>query len=63
MKKTGGIVELTAQGLDGNFADTSGGEALNDYLYLPGDDLKDLKRNGPSRFPWARTVPWSPRSS
>ena len=46
-EKTGGIVELTAKGIEGNFADTSGGEALNDYLYLPGDDLKDLQRNGP----------------
>ncbi|OHB65283.1 MAG: hypothetical protein A2Y77_14930 [Planctomycetes bacterium RBG_13_62_9] len=46
-EKTGGIVELTAKAIGGNFADTSGGEALNDYLYLPGDDLKDLKRNGP----------------
>jgi len=43
--KTGGIVELTAKGLTGNFADTSKGEALNDYLYLIGDDLKDLRRN------------------
>jgi hypothetical protein len=49
-EKTGGIVEMTAQGLDGNFADTSGGEALNDYLYLPGDDLKGLKRNGPVKI-------------
>ena len=46
-EKTGGIAELTARDLTGNFADTSGGEALNDYLYLPGDDLKNLKRNGP----------------
>lgn len=46
-EKTGGIVELTAQGAKGNFADTSGGESLNDYLYLPGDNLKDLQRNGP----------------
>ncbi|MFO1512629.1 MAG: polysaccharide lyase family protein [Verrucomicrobiota bacterium] len=45
--QAGGIVELTAKGIKGNFADTSGGEALNDYLYLPGDDLKGLKRNGP----------------
>jgi len=43
--KTGGIVELTARGLAGNFADTSKGEALNDYLYLIGDDMKDLRRN------------------
>jgi alpha-mannosidase len=47
-EKTGGIVELTATGLKGNFADTSGGEALNEYLYLIGDDLKDLQRSGPA---------------
>jgi alpha-mannosidase len=46
-EKTGGIVELTAKGLKGNFADTSGGEALNEYLYLIGDNLKDVQRNGP----------------
>jgi hypothetical protein len=46
-EKTGGIVELTARGMNGNFVDTSGGEALNDYLYLPGDDLKDLRRSSP----------------
>jgi len=45
-EKTGGIVELTAKGLNGNFADTGGSEALNDYLYLIGDDLKDIQRNG-----------------
>jgi hypothetical protein len=44
---SGGIVELTAAAIDGNFADTSGTEAINDYLYLPGDDLKDLRRSGP----------------
>jgi len=46
-EKSGGIIELTAQGTNDNFADTRGGEALNDYLYLPGDNLKDLQRNGP----------------
>lgn len=45
-EKTGGIVELTAKGLKGNFADTNEGEGLNDYLYLIGDDLKDLQHNG-----------------
>jgi len=49
-EKTGGIVELTAKGMNGNFADTSGGEALNDYLYLIGDDLKDIQRNGPVKI-------------
>jgi alpha-mannosidase len=47
---TGGIVELTAKGIKDNFVDRSGGESLNDFLYLPGDDLKDLKRNGPVRI-------------
>ncbi len=46
-EKTGGIVELTTQGTNDNFADTKGGEALNDYLYLPGDNLKDVQHNGP----------------
>ena len=46
-EKTGGIVELTARGLSRNFADTADGEAINDYLYLIGDDLKDLQRSGP----------------
>jgi hypothetical protein len=46
-EKTGGISSLTAKGLQGDFVDATGGEALNEYLYLPGDDLKDLKRNGP----------------
>jgi len=45
---TGGIVDLTGKGLKGNFADTSGGEALNDYLYLQGDDLRELRRSGPA---------------
>jgi len=44
---TGGIAELIAKGIKADFVDRSGGETLNDFLYLPGDDLKDLKRNGP----------------
>jgi hypothetical protein len=46
-EETGAIVELTAKGMVGNFADTSSGRGLNDYLFLPADDLKDLQRNGP----------------
>jgi hypothetical protein len=42
---TGGIVELVARGIQGNLADTTDGEALNDFLYLPGEDLKSLQRN------------------
>ncbi len=34
-------------GLTGNFADTTNGESLNDYRYLIGDDLANLRRNGP----------------
>lgn len=44
--KTGGIVEITGKGFEGNLVDDTGGQELNDYLYLPGDDLKDLQRNG-----------------
>ncbi len=47
---TGGIVELTAKGLAGNFADTRGGETLDDYRYLIGDNLKNLQRNGPVKI-------------
>ncbi len=46
-EQTGGIAELIAKGIKGNFVDSSGGETLNDYLYLVGDNLADLKRNGP----------------
>lgn len=49
-EQTGAIVELTAKGIEGNFADTSSGRGLNDYLYLVADDLKDLQRNGPVRI-------------
>jgi hypothetical protein len=47
-EKTGGIIELTAAGIGGNFVNTAGGESLNDYLYLRGDDLKDMRRSGPA---------------
>jgi hypothetical protein len=49
-EKTGGIVELTTDETGHNFADTSSGEALNDYLYFLGDDLKNLLRNGPVKL-------------
>ncbi|HEX3717916.1 MAG TPA: polysaccharide lyase family protein [Verrucomicrobiae bacterium] len=48
-ENTGGIVELTAKGVEGNLVDTSGDQTLNDYLYLPGDNLKDIEHNGPVR--------------
>lgn len=43
---TGAIVELKLKDLPDNFADTSTGEGINDYLYLLGDELKNLQRNG-----------------
>lgn len=46
-EKTGGIAELHAGGIEANLADTSNGQALNDYLYLSGDDVSKLQRNGP----------------
>ncbi|MBM3891817.1 MAG: hypothetical protein FJ388_22100, partial [Verrucomicrobia bacterium] len=42
-EKTGGIVELRAAGIEANLADTASGHALNDYLYLIGDDLAALQ--------------------
>ncbi len=51
--QTGGIVELRATGIDVNLADTREGHALNDYLYLVGNDLAALRRNGPVKI----TVP------
>jgi hypothetical protein len=49
-KTTGGIVSLKLSDFPDNFADLSGGEELNDYLYLPGDDLKNLKHSGPVKI-------------
>ena len=49
-EKTGGIVELRIAGIEANLADTASGHALNDYLYLIGDDLAALQRNGPVKI-------------
>jgi alpha-mannosidase len=43
----GGITGLYIGGLHDNLADTSSGYAINDYLYLPGDSLRNLARSGP----------------
>jgi alpha-mannosidase len=45
--KTGDIVELKLRGVNENFAATNG-EGLNDYVYLPGDNLADLQGSGPA---------------
>ncbi|HTI99683.1 MAG TPA: polysaccharide lyase family protein [Dongiaceae bacterium] len=54
---TGSIVELTDAKIPGNFVDTSSGEAVNDYDYLIGDDLKNLQHNGPVKISPGETGP------
>ena len=49
-EKTGAVVELFARGIEHNLVDTSGGEAINDYRYLIGDDVNTLQRNGPVKI-------------
>jgi alpha-mannosidase len=47
--QTGNIVELHSSTLAAdNLADTSGGEALNEFLFVPGSNLADLQRSGPA---------------
>ena len=49
-ERSGGIVDLRAEGIDDNLADTKGGQAINDYLYLIGDDLEALQRGGQAKI-------------
>jgi alpha-mannosidase len=49
-EKSGGIAELRARGIDANLVDSSSGYALNDYLYLIGDDLSKIEKNGPVKI-------------
>lgn len=49
-EKTGGIVELRAEGGAQNFVDPASGRAVNEYLYLEGDSLADLRTNGPVKI-------------
>ncbi len=56
-EKTGGIAELRADGIDNNFADTTDGQTLNDYLYLIGDNVAQLQRNGPVSIRVGETGP------
>ncbi len=44
--KTGDVVELHFQGSPENLVDTSNGEAVNKYLFLPGNNLADLAGSG-----------------
>lgn len=47
---TGALSDLCSAGLDQNFADVSGPHAINDYLYLVGDNTNDLQHNGPVKI-------------
>lgn len=47
-EKSGGIAELIANGIDGNLVDTSGGETLDGYRYLIGDDTNKVQLSGPA---------------
>jgi hypothetical protein len=49
-EKTGGIIELNSRSIEGNLVDTSGGEGLNEYRYLIGDDIKQVQGNGPVKI-------------
>lgn len=49
-EKTGAVVDLRAAGLDVNLADTASGHAINQYLYLIGDNPADLKPSGPAKI-------------
>ena len=48
--KTGGITELRARGLETNLAETSAGQALNDYLYFTSDDVSKVQHSGPVKI-------------
>jgi hypothetical protein len=43
---TGAIKSLRNAAIDNNFADSVSGNNLNDYLFLHGNNLADLQRNG-----------------
>jgi hypothetical protein len=46
-QRTGAIKSLRARSVDNDFVDSASGEYLNDYLFLQGNNLADLQRNGP----------------
>ena len=46
-EETGAIQELKLKDLNQNLVDRSAGHAINDYLYLIGDDVNALQRSGP----------------
>ncbi len=48
--QTGGIRSLFSRTLKRELVDQHAATGLNDYFYLPGSNLKDLKRNGTPRI-------------
>jgi hypothetical protein len=46
--QTGAVVSLRRAGLDVELADAKAATAINDYLYLPGGNVRDAKHNGPA---------------
>lgn len=48
--ETGGIASLRSIELGVELVNAKSQSALNDYFYLPGADLKQLKRNGPVKI-------------
>jgi hypothetical protein len=49
-ENSGGIVELRAKAAPGNLADISAGQSINEYLFLPGDNLTNLQGSGPVKI-------------
>ncbi len=43
---TGAITSIRNHGINNNFADSASGNYLNDYLFLQGNNLANLQRNG-----------------
>lgn len=53
----GNVCELRAKGIPENLVDRSTEHALNEYLYLIGDDVADLQRVGPTKITVKETGP------
>jgi alpha-mannosidase len=56
-EKTGAIAELKAAGVAENLVDAESGQGINDYLYLVGNDVAALQRNGPVKLRVVETGP------
>ena len=47
-EKSGAIASLRADGIEADLVDPKPGVAVNEYVYLPGGNVKDAVRNGPA---------------